>query len=552
MFCGNCGANIPDNAAFCPNCGTKTAARENGQQSTAAIPVKPKKKKKKLLLFGGLAVVLIAAVVAVLFLFKPKPEEEAAKSPKILGFNAKMDENGTAYIPLMNGEWVELDDEVEYASITADRRSIVVLCEDGRLYVTDPELEEEHEIADDAVGFGSGMNDGFAYYDEAGDTYRVSFKDYEPVLLEDFSDAVAAPNSITTLLVTNGGEIGILTADSEEVEKIGTHDGDIRVHAVSDNGQIAVWSEYEDSEWNIVIHDDGEALTLGQVEDYYETYVTFSADQKLVVVVNRTAECMWIKEAGEDPVEVELGFVPFSTPFTSELRLSDVDAGEVSSLYIGSSNDAYGFDMYNITLDGDCEKVLSQVKDYWIMGGKVLYITEDGDLFWAELDGDELGEETRIDRDVDGFLGVVGGEYTYYTKYCEDGTCTLCGYSAAEDEARKISSDAACSGNYAYGNLSTDGKTILFYEDVQYIDGSGYSYGNLMMWDWGDESATRIARNVIVDSATSYRQEDYINKDSFVFAKFNSVNYDSSNELYADWMYFDGEEADSFAEDVIY
>ena len=32
MFCRNCGSNIPDNAPFCPNCGTATGAGQQQQQ----------------------------------------------------------------------------------------------------------------------------------------------------------------------------------------------------------------------------------------------------------------------------------------------------------------------------------------------------------------------------------------------------------------------------------------------------------------------------------------------------------------------------------------
>ncbi len=68
MFCSKCGAQLPDNAAFCTACGT---AVENGQPAVgggAPQPLPPKKSKKGLII-GIIAgvVVVVAIVVAVLF-----------------------------------------------------------------------------------------------------------------------------------------------------------------------------------------------------------------------------------------------------------------------------------------------------------------------------------------------------------------------------------------------------------------------------------------------------------------------------------------------------
>ena len=68
MFCSKCGAQLPDDAAFCTACGT---AVENGQPAVgggAPQPLPPKKSNKGLII-GIIAgvVVVVAIVVAVLF-----------------------------------------------------------------------------------------------------------------------------------------------------------------------------------------------------------------------------------------------------------------------------------------------------------------------------------------------------------------------------------------------------------------------------------------------------------------------------------------------------
>ena len=82
MFCSNCGKQIPDGSAFCPECGTKltapvtqaaptapvTQAAPTAPASYAAAPVKTKKGMSKGALIGiiAAAVAVIAAAVILL------------------------------------------------------------------------------------------------------------------------------------------------------------------------------------------------------------------------------------------------------------------------------------------------------------------------------------------------------------------------------------------------------------------------------------------------------------------------------------------------------
>ena len=71
MFCTNCGSQIPDGSAFCPECGAKLTA----PASYAAAPVRTKKGMSRGALIGIIAAavaVIAAAVILILVLNKPE------------------------------------------------------------------------------------------------------------------------------------------------------------------------------------------------------------------------------------------------------------------------------------------------------------------------------------------------------------------------------------------------------------------------------------------------------------------------------------------------
>ena len=64
-FCGNCGAELTDDAKVCGQCGTPVE-RVSANIPTPKIvdPEKQKKTKKRIKLLGGLVVLAVVAVIA--------------------------------------------------------------------------------------------------------------------------------------------------------------------------------------------------------------------------------------------------------------------------------------------------------------------------------------------------------------------------------------------------------------------------------------------------------------------------------------------------------
>ena len=69
MFCGKCGTQIPDGAAFCPSCGNTAGAQapvtNEVQQQVNAVP----KKKVNLIAVGAIAAIVVAIAIILICVF---------------------------------------------------------------------------------------------------------------------------------------------------------------------------------------------------------------------------------------------------------------------------------------------------------------------------------------------------------------------------------------------------------------------------------------------------------------------------------------------------
>ena len=79
MFCGNCGKKLPDDAAFCPECGAKAQKLDapiSEEKNIPAIPEKAQQKKQGKLksILSGIGSLII--IVAVIYSFTKHPTSE--------------------------------------------------------------------------------------------------------------------------------------------------------------------------------------------------------------------------------------------------------------------------------------------------------------------------------------------------------------------------------------------------------------------------------------------------------------------------------------------
>lgn len=69
MFCPNCGANVPENQAFCASCGAQMTPAANPYYQQQAAPAHAKLNITKDAMFGMRVTVVILALLSIFFLF---------------------------------------------------------------------------------------------------------------------------------------------------------------------------------------------------------------------------------------------------------------------------------------------------------------------------------------------------------------------------------------------------------------------------------------------------------------------------------------------------
>ncbi len=518
----------------------------------------PKVPKKKWLLIAGIAMaVLMVAVIIMAFTMNAGTSNIDTKTHFAL--SARLTDDGTAYIPLPDGKCVVINEEVQTATITADRTRIVVLLKDGSVYVTDTNLTEKNAVAENGVSISSVRNDGFLYEDEDEMVYRVLFADYSSVCLGEDVAAIAAENNISVLFATDEGGIYTMAYNSQEKNKIGTYEDSVDLEAISDDGQISVWVTEEYDVQTIVLNEGEDRVTLGEVSAKSNyTYVTFTDDQKMLTVLNTNSDCMWMKRVNEEPIKVRLGATLESTfPYSAGGYITNQNADELTALYVSTEGDS-GANVYHISMDGERERVISKIRDFQIANGNVIYLSVDNTLYCAKLDGTVLTDEEKIASDVDVFKLSNNGMYVYYMKDCSEKTSSgaLYCYKIGTEEPVRVDSEAGCyvltyiDEILLYMDISIDGKTVYYFTDIEEIEDTYIDQGTLMMWTYGDEDSVRIASEATCYSVTSTLECDEINPKSFTFLKYSSLG--SDEKLYLNWMYFNGEEATRIATDVLY
>lgn len=581
MNCRNCGKELEQDMLFCTACGTKVPEEDLRQSAPAETPSvpeeapqvpaaeaapaddwgaqpvnvipeeKPKKKSRKLpLIIGGAVLVVLAVVLLVSLIGGGSGNSGSAELNTIY---AQIDEDGVAYLPLMNGKVLKIDEEVDTAVLTADRKHVVVLLQDGDLYVTDTKLSKKTTIASDADVLRTVRDEGFIYSDEDELYYRVLFKDNKPLELGEELALAVADKALSVLYATDDGSIYTLTAGSDEEVKVGRFDDRVELKSISNDGKLSVWVNKDGSTNELVLNDGEERSNLGELTGKYTSvYVSYSKDQSLMTITSPYADSMWIKKSGEDAVKVKLGSgIAGSTVYTDKGLLADVKGSQVGYLYVSASASDNLNNVYAVTVDGERERILSKVESFGVAGSRIIY-TEDGDLYVASLKKDTVDKEEKITGSVDVFTLSRNGSYVYFMKDAEDDAGTLYCLKVGAKEAQKVSGDAACltliGTTFLNVRSTDDGKTIFFLKNPEEIGDTYRDMGTLYSWSYGAKSATKLAPDVLYNSFLSYRSDGTLDPDSFMFEKYS---YDNSDGIYVDWMYWNGKEAQKLASDVL-
>lgn len=525
------------------------------QQTTAAAS--PKSKKGLIIGITAVAVV-IAAIIALLvvLLNNGGVSVSIGSDAEPSAIEAKMLDDGTAYIPLYDGTSIVINEDVKSATFTKDRKHIVVCLKDGTLYVTNKELSEKNVIADNCHSIYSVRDDGILYRDEDGSLYKILFVDYSSVYIGNVVDIYVAQDSTTVLYATDDGKIYTMLSTASEGTKVGTYSDSIHLETISNDGQLSLWVTTQNRVATIVLNDGDDRTDLGDADYLWgNTNATFSKDQKIIVITDIDSEEMWIKAAGSNAVAVKLGARPTYNIYTENGLLADEVSTGVNGFYIAIDALKGVYNLYHISINGDRERVLSKVSHYEISDNKIFYTDEESALYYAPLNGAAIGKETKIASDVDYFEITDNGKFIYYTK--EHGFHELYCYKIGNKEPVKIPSDVYdVYVSWPLENItySTDGATVFFFKDVEDIGSShsGYQHGTLMKWSYGSESAEKVASDVLTNSISGGLDSEEVNPKSFMYMKYTFTNEDENGfNVFGNWMYFNGEESIRIASDCI-
>lgn len=463
----------------------------------------------------------------------------------------EISEDGTAYIPLYDGTSVVIHEEVEAAALTRSRKHIVVLLKDGTLYTTNKELTERRIIAQNCKELEPSLirDEGFLYMDMDGSYYRILFADDSSTYIGDNIWLVLAQNTTSVLYRTNDGDIYKMANTSSEGTKVGTFRGHVRLDAISDDGQLAVWAIIKGGAQTIMLNERDSTTIFGDDLSPNTTFVAFSKDQKSFVAYNLSSEELWIKPVGSAPITVKLGAEPNpSAIYTVNGPLEKEESDDITDFFI-STRGKPGKNVYHISMSGECEPILSNVKDYAVSDGLVYYIDEESALCCATLDGTAIGDETRIASDVVGFELKDNGKFLYFLKDQNIevwglGVADLYCYKVGEANPVKLSSDVV--SDHSDGvhlplvTFGIDGRTVFFFKDEERIGITYFNHGTLMKWSYGCDRPEIVATEVLLDSVSGEFASGEVDPEAFTYSKFVSVD---QLEIEDDWMFFNGKES---------
>ena len=536
-ICSSCGKPLPEGVDFCPDCGqavtgpasppedrafpeesvpvpeepivSEAAAPESPapveEETAAPEPALPKapdesdpvsqesgalKRKLRLLLVAALAVVVVGVILLVTLGKGQSSGGTKSDLNRRTSVAAFIDEDGVAWIPCSDGSCIKVKekDEIASACLTPDEKRVVVLTEEGELYIANKDLSKKETVAKDAYSAVFVTDDGFFYVTDNDRLYRYSFKSGSAAkMTNDVDDVrdVAFAQDGCGLLYLRDGKLYILTAGAEEPVKIANTDKDTQPLYLSDDGKTALWGEKTDSgAYTIYLWEKEEKRKLGKVDGRSMDSVV-SADQKLFLFWGNgdTGSVLLWEKGKEEGVKVKLDVGWTMKAYTPSGPLEQ--SSGVKELYLSASGDE-GYTVYRVDLAGEKEKLFSKAYDWTVLDGRFYWVKQDGTLLSGKLKGDEITEETELDEDVTRLWMPYGGKHLFYLKG-EDRDCELYCYKSGEKAPVKVDSDV-----YGYFILlSPSGDSAVYIKDADY---NSYS-GDLMTRSWGGQR-TKVSADV--------------------------------------------------------
>lgn len=538
LHCPNCKKSVEPNYAFCPYC----------SHSMESVHTEKHHSRKLIFLFCCFACGLICTGIVLLSEILPSssPVILPSSSPVIATKASQensvvyglIDRNGTAYVPLMNGEVYTLKGHYQDVALCADRTKIVALTEDGTLSWVNVETQQEIEVAEHIEDYTGIKNSGFFYWDDSGNYFRYLFADQSDLSLGPIDDYILSKSQLNTAYVKNEAVYLLLEAENHPT-KIGSYKEDVYLQNIAEDGSLIVWLDHGSSKDTINVYENGKPSTLGELRNggsysYARTYL--ANHNTLLVACSDADNILLLKQNGQESIQVELGDTLGSKTLYTETGILGEEDTPIEGFYTMVSNGGqYGNILYWIPLEtGKRERIVTNVEKFVIHNGRIAYLTDDGDLCTASIKGSNLTERAQVDHEV--FTMELGndGRYVYYVKDVDDNagkydySGTLCGYRLGDEAPFEIGSDAG-----KFMTATTD-EVVFYWTHLTDIRDTYSEAGTLTRFNAKDKTSAVVADDVLEDSLSSGLTRS-ICPELFLYEQYTSSN--SDGDIIVDWYY---------------
>lgn len=451
VFCPQCGAGMAATDEFCANCGYKAEAPAP-ETKKPAIPAKYLK-----LGIAAVAVVLVLAIIIGIFAGGSKPSTVLF-----------VQDGALMSVDLPSGKPIEVTDETDkiegtlYADESYSRIFYVV---DGELVYrpVGKKNSEATKIAKEVTTFKITADGKKVFYIKNGDLFVSNLKEGTKIA-KDVSEFYIAPNGKTVVYGVRGDDDYTLyrktgsNLEKADAKKIAT-------------GKIDV--EWFDEDLNTIIFSSEDTL-------YSQTgtkdKVKIASDADVVSRIYDNGSFYYTKdEENDDEVERTLYFYDGkkSTKLTSDYSYSvesvvdkvgllfayvDTEGDEPETNYYVATKTTLasvsGEDVADITINYDGTKLLI-LKDF-----------EDGEgtLYEAKVSGKKIGEPKKIAEDVSDRFNYLANNKVYYYTDVKDNAGTL------YIDGKKIAEDVSTS----YRSFNKEEGRLYFFTDVKNGEGTLY------------------------------------------------------------------------------
>lgn len=439
-------------------------------------------------------------------------------------------------LPLYDGSFVDVDEGAIFAVITRDRNYLVTWFDDGRLILRDLKNDREALLSEDCTSLVDVRDGGLLYTNGEGNSYRVLFENASRLNLGKTLKMKLAENSMSLLYADAYDNVLALPENEKEPTVLSVWDREICLDGISDNGELAVWTEIKGGKSSICMSDSGKKTVLTELDSKYcGTWVQFSADEKLMLVASNYSDRMWLKQSGKMLKHVYLGDEAWHDDFyCDEGRVENFNAEDIDYVYASGEAQLYN-NVLRLRMNGHVKPILEEVLLCGITGGRILYLTED-DLYAATIKEGEISGEKKLSDNASLARISPDGEYACYFEDLDDSVGRLVCCSLKDGNCVTVTENAAGLSKH-YFEVSPDGKSIFFYKDAKYIENME-EYAELWMWSRDDKEVKLIDQEVIIGSLSSGLVEG-VERDNFSYVKY--LGTDAEGNIIGTFMYYDGE-----------